>query len=51
MCEPPLVPFADEEEWELAQWLMKNVMQTATDQFLKLKGVSHSSVLRTAYSY
>ena len=51
MCEPPLAPFADEEEWELAQWLMKNVTQTATDQFLKSKGVSCSLVLRTAYSY
>jgi hypothetical protein len=32
MCEPPLAPFADEEwvQWELAQWLMKNVTQTAT---------------------
>jgi hypothetical protein len=51
MCEPPLAPFADEEEWELAQWLMKNATQTATDQFLKLKGVSRSLVLRTASSY
>ncbi|KII88252.1 hypothetical protein PLICRDRAFT_111519 [Plicaturopsis crispa FD-325 SS-3] len=29
-------PFADEEEWELARWLMKNVNQGATDAYLKL---------------
>jgi hypothetical protein len=39
MCEPPMSPFLDEEEWELARWLMKNVNQTATDEFLKMKGV------------
>ncbi|KAK6995614.1 hypothetical protein R3P38DRAFT_3329919 [Favolaschia claudopus] len=29
-------PFLDEEEWELASWLSKNVSQTATDAYLKL---------------
>jgi hypothetical protein len=41
MCEPPMAPFADEDEWELARWLMKNVTQTATEEFLKMKGVRH----------
>ena len=42
MREPPMSPFLDEEEWELARWLMKNVNQTATDNFLKMKGVCHN---------
>ncbi|KAF8131961.1 hypothetical protein EV363DRAFT_1398349 [Boletus edulis] len=29
-------PFADREEWELAQWLIHNVNQRATQEFLKL---------------
>ncbi|KAF8868642.1 hypothetical protein BD779DRAFT_1614940 [Infundibulicybe gibba] len=29
-------PFASQEEWGLAVWLMKNVGQTSTDEFLKL---------------
>jgi hypothetical protein len=29
-------PFADEEEWELAEWLIHNVGQKQTDTFLKL---------------
>ncbi|KAF8877773.1 hypothetical protein BD779DRAFT_1677121 [Infundibulicybe gibba] len=29
-------PFASQEEWELAVWLMKNIGQTSTDKFLKL---------------
>lgn len=36
----PWAPFADEEEWELVKWLMKNVGQTKTDEFLKLPIVS-----------
>ena len=36
----PWTPFQDEEEWELAQWLMLNVGQNATDKFLKLPIVS-----------
>lgn len=30
-------PFEDENEWQLAEWLIKNVGQTQTDKFLKLK--------------
>ncbi|KAG5633360.1 hypothetical protein H0H81_008424, partial [Sphagnurus paluster] len=29
-------PFASEEEWELAMWLMKNVGQKSTDEYLNL---------------
>ncbi|KAF8549636.1 hypothetical protein OG21DRAFT_1525665 [Imleria badia] len=29
-------PFADREEWELADWLIRNVNQRATDELLKL---------------
>ena len=31
-----LGPFRDEEEWELAKWLIKNVGHTQADSFLKL---------------
>ena len=34
-------PFRDKEEWELAQWLLKNVGQTKIDEFLKLDIVSY----------
>ena len=33
-------PFEDEDEWELAEWLIRNVGQTQTDSFLKLPIVS-----------
>jgi hypothetical protein len=36
----PCAPFDDEEEWELARWLAKQVSQTATEEFLKLPIVS-----------
>jgi hypothetical protein len=36
----PHAPFADEEEWELVKWLMKNVGQMKADNFLKLPIVS-----------
>jgi hypothetical protein len=36
----PWMPFQDEEEWELAHWLMLNVGQNATDKFLRLPIVS-----------
>jgi hypothetical protein len=39
--EDPWAPFKDEEEWGLAQWLMLNVGQNATDKFLKLPIVSN----------
>lgn len=29
-------PFDDEEEWDLAAWMMKNLGQTRMDEFLKL---------------
>lgn len=32
----PWAPFADQEAWELAQWVITNVGQNATDKFLKL---------------
>jgi len=33
-------PFCDEDEWELARFLMKNLGQTKIDEFLKLPSVS-----------
>jgi hypothetical protein len=36
----PLGPFANEDEWELARWLVKNVGHTQSDMFLKLPIVS-----------
>jgi len=42
--EDPWAPFEDEEEWELAQWLLLNVGQNATDKFLKLPIVSRLTV-------
>jgi len=38
--ESPWAPFADKDEWELARWLAKNVNQRATEEFLKMSGVS-----------
>lgn len=38
--ETPWSPFSDEDEWELAQFLIKEVSQTAADKFLKLRIVS-----------
>ncbi|KAI0283817.1 hypothetical protein BC826DRAFT_1093774 [Russula brevipes] len=32
----PWAPFTDLDKWELAQWLLKRVNQTGTDEFLKL---------------
>lgn len=31
-----LGPFKDDNEWQLAKWLMKNVSHSAADDFLKL---------------
>ena len=36
----PWAPFASEQEWALAIWLMKNVGQKSTAEFLKLQIVS-----------
>lgn len=33
-------PFDDQEDWELAEWLVKSVGQTSIDEFLKLPIVS-----------
>ena len=41
--ESPWAPFADKDEWELAKWLVKNVNQRATEEFLKMPGVSVST--------
>ncbi|KAJ7833857.1 hypothetical protein B0H14DRAFT_3871531 [Mycena olivaceomarginata] len=32
----PFLPFRDEEEWDLARWLTKNVTQMGTDEYLAL---------------
>ncbi|KAI6127060.1 hypothetical protein F5141DRAFT_1060675 [Pisolithus sp. B1] len=37
-------PFHDEEEWELASFLMKNIGQNKMDEFLKLDMVRNSSI-------
>jgi hypothetical protein len=38
-------PFEDEEEWQLAEWLIKNVGQKQTDTYLKLPIVSETVIL------
>jgi hypothetical protein len=38
--KPPWEPFADRAEWGLAEWLMKNVGQKSTDEYLQLPIVS-----------
>lgn len=40
--QDPWASFESQEEWELTQWLLCNVGQTATDGFLKLPIVSSS---------
>ena len=35
----PWEPFASREEWALSQWLIKNIGQKATDDYLKLQMV------------
>jgi len=39
----PWEPFASREEWELAMWLLTNVGQKATDDYLKLRNMSKRS--------
>lgn len=39
-------PFKDEEEWVLAEWLIKNVGQKQTNAFLKLPIVCHQCCFR-----
>jgi hypothetical protein len=38
--EDEWAPFSNEEEWGLAEWLVKSLGQTQTDEFLKLPIVS-----------
>jgi hypothetical protein len=38
-------PFEGQEEWELAEWLVRNVGQTQTEAFLKLPIVRHAHKL------
>jgi hypothetical protein len=40
LAKQPWAPFDDEGEWELAQFLIKEVSQTATNKFLNLSIVS-----------
>ena len=40
----PWEPFASEEEWALSKWLLKNVGQKSTEEFLKLPIVSHNYI-------
>ncbi|KIK13982.1 hypothetical protein PISMIDRAFT_60662, partial [Pisolithus microcarpus 441] len=42
-------PFEDRDEWELGQWLINNINQWATDEFLKLQVVSDQSCIRPSY--
>jgi hypothetical protein len=41
---PPYYPFSDEDEWEVARWLMESgASQRKKDEFLRLKKVSISN--------
>jgi len=40
LAEKPWAPFEDKDEWELAQFLIKEVSQTAANKYLKLPIVS-----------
>jgi hypothetical protein len=42
--QTPWAPFEDQEDWELASWLARNVTQTATKEFLNMKGVRSRSI-------
>jgi hypothetical protein len=44
-------PFKDEEEWQLAEWLIQNVGQKQTDIFLKLPIVSYFSICSNFREY
>ena len=45
--QDPCAPFEDQDEWELAEWLMMNV--AATDSYLKLLIVSHISIRKISH--
>jgi hypothetical protein len=47
----PCAPFEDEDEWQLAKFLVQEVSQTATDKFLKLSIVSGQMALIVVGSY
>lgn len=40
LMEQHCAPFNSQDEWELAQWLLRNVGHNATEDFLKLPIVS-----------
>ena len=42
-------PFEDEDEWQLAEWLIRYVSQKQTDTFLKLLIVSFFSLALSIY--
>ena len=42
-------PFANQQEWDLARWLMSNVGQKSIDEYLKLPIVSESTRLKVNY--
>lgn len=42
-------PFGNQQEWDLAQWLMRNVGQKSIDEYLKLLIVSESTCLKLNY--
>ena len=44
-------PFEDEDEWHLAEWLIQNVGQKQTDNFLKLPIVSFFLCYSCKYLY
>lgn len=43
--QDPWAPFESQEEWQLAQWLLQNVGQNATEEFLKLPIVSYLELI------
>jgi len=46
--EQPWAPFKDEEEWELAQFLIEDVSQRAAKKYLKLSIVSELPLRKNA---
>jgi hypothetical protein len=40
ISKSPWHPFSNQDEWELARWLINNVNQKATEKYLKLPMVS-----------
>jgi Plavaka transposase len=49
--ENPWAPFEDEEEWELARFLIKEVSQKAADKYLKLPIVSEGLLALIILTY